>query len=308
LAHEGGTVDEDSGLVTGPIVDIAFGVDDAVDVIVSGHTHQGYAARIDGKLVVQAYNKGTSFADIDLVIDGNTGDVVDSVAEIVTVWADAVQPDPRILGLIRQYEEEVKPVTDRVIATAASDLTRTQSAAGESALGNLIADAHRWAAASDIAFTNPGGIRSDLQSGEVTWGELYVIQPFGNDLVKMTMTGEQILRLLNQQWRQVGDSMEVKYLQVSGIKYAWDPSRPLGDRIVWAAMDDGTPIQSDAEYTVAVNSFLASGGDGFTVFTEAGEGTVVANDLDALILFLQSLGRPVEADIEGRITKISLDR
>jgi 5'-nucleotidase len=102
--------------------------------------------------------------------------------------------------------------------------------------------------------------------------------------------------------------MEVKYLQVSGIKYAWDPSRPLGDRIVWAAMDDGTPIQSDAEYTVAVNSFLASGGDGFTVFTEAGEGTVVANDLDALILFLQSLGRPVEADIEGRITKISLDR
>ena len=218
LAHEGGTVDEDSGLVEGPIVDIAFGVDEAVDAIVSGHTHQGYAAHIDDKLVVQAYSKGTAFADIHLVIDRNTGDVAYSEAEIVTVWADAVQPDPRILGLIRQYEEEVKPVTDRVIATAASDLTRTQSEAGESALGNLIADAHRSVAEADIAFTNPGGIRNDLQAGEVTWGELYVVQPFGNDLVKMTMTGDQILRALNQQWRQVGDSVEVKFLQITGVK------------------------------------------------------------------------------------------
>jgi 5'-nucleotidase len=308
LAHEGGTVDEDSGLVEGPIVDIAFGVDEAVDAIVSGHTHQGYAAHIDDKLVVQAYSKGTAFADIHLVIDRNTGDVAYSEAEIVTVWADAVQPDPRILGLIRQYEEEVKPVTDRVIATAASDLTRTQSEAGESALGNLIADAHRSVAEADIAFTNPGGIRNDLQAGEVTWGELYVVQPFGNDLVKMTMTGDQILRALNQQWRQVGDSVEVKFLQISGIKYTWDPSRPLGDRIVSAALEDGIPLQSDAEYTVAANGFLASGGDGFTVFAEAGQRTVVTNDLDALIQFLQSMGRPVEAEIEGRITKLSPDR
>jgi len=308
LAHEGGTVDEDSGLVEGPIVDIAFGVDDAVDAIVCGHTHQGYATHIDDKLVVQAYSKGTAFADIHLVIDRNTGDVAYSEAEIVTVWADAVQPDPRILGLIGKYEEEVKPVTDRVIATAASDLTRKQSEAGESALGNLIADAHRWVAQADIAFTNPGGIRNDLQAGDVTWGELYVVQPFGNDLVKMTMTGDQILRALNQQWRQAGDSVEVKFLQASGIKYAWDPSRPLGDRIVSAALEDGTLLQSDAEYTVAVNGFLASGGDGFTVFAEACQRTVVTNDLDALIQFLQSLGRPVEAEIEGRITKLSPDR
>lgn len=308
LAHEGGTLDEDSGLVEGPIVDIAFGVDDAVDAIVSGHTHQGYAAHIDDKLVVQAYSKGTAFADIHLVIDRNTGDVAYSEAEIVTVWADAVEPDSRILGLIDKYEEEVKPVTERVIATAATDLTRKQSEAGESALGNLIADAHRWVAEADIAFTNPGGIRNDLQAGDVTWGELYVVQPFGNDLVKMTMTGDQILRALNQQWRQAGDSVEVKFLQASGIKYAWDPSRPLGDRIVSAALEDGTLLQSDAEYTVAVNGFLASGGDGFTVFAEACQRTVVTNDLDALIQFLQSLGRPVEAEIEGRITKLSPDR
>lgn len=308
LAHEGGTVDEDSGLVEGPIVDIAFGVDDAVDAIVSGHTHQGYAAHIDDKLVVQAYSKGTAFADIHLVIDRNTGDVAYSEAEIVTVWADAVEPDSRILGLIDKYEEEVKPVTERVIATAATDLTRKQSEAGESALGNLIADAHRWVAEADIAFTNPGGIRNDLQAGDVTWGELYVVQPFGNDLVKMTMTGDQIQRALNQQWRQVGDSVEVKFLQLSGIRYTWDPSLPLGNRIVSATLDDGTPIQSDAEYTVAVNGFLASGGDGFTVFAEACQRTVVTNDLDALIQFLQSLGRPVEAEIEGRITKLSPDR
>lgn len=308
LAHEGGTVDEDSGLVEGPIVDIAFGVDDAVDAIVSGHTHQGYAAHIDDKLVVQAYSKGTAFADIHLVIDRNTGDVAYSEAEIVTVWADAVEPDSRILGLIDKYEEGVKPVTERVIATAATDLTRKQSEAGESALGNLIADAHRWVAEADIAFTNPGGIRNDLQAGDVTRGELYVVQPFGNDLVKMTMTGDQIQRALNQQWRQVGDSVEVKFLQLSGIRYTWDPSLPLGNRIVSATLDDGTPIQSDAEYTVAVNGFLASGGDGFTVFAEACQRTVVTNDLDALIQFLQSLGRPVEAEIEGRITKLSPDR
>lgn len=304
LAHEGGTYDETQGRVTGPIVEIARNIDDSVDVIVSGHTHQGYVDWIDGKLVTQAWSHGTAFTDIDLAIDRATGDVVAATAEVVTVWADSISPDPLIESLLERVRADVQPLTDRRVATTARRIERQSAPSGESALGNLVADAQRWATGSQIALMNPGGIRSDLPAGDVTWGALYSVSPFGNDLVQVKMTGAQVLRALNDQWRVVGDEVRVKILQPSGICFTYDDSRELGDRIVSASLSDGTPIEADAVYTVVINSFLYGGGDGFATFAEIDDRIIVGNDLDALVEYLESFTGLVDAEIEGRITRL----
>lgn len=303
LAHEGGVYDEMQNRVTGSIVEIARNVNDAVDVIISAHTHEGYVDWIDGKLVTQSWSYGTAFTDIDLSIDRATGDVIDATAEVVTVWADSLSPDPFIESLLERIRAGIEPLTERRVATAARRIERQSSPSGESALGNLVADAQRWATGSQIALMNPGGIRSDLPAGDLTWGALYDVSPFGNDLVQVKMTGAQVLRALNEQWRLVGDEIKVKILQPSGICYTYDESRALGDRIVSASLSDGTPIQADTVYTVVVNSFLHAGGDGFAAFGECGDGVVVGNDLDALVEYLGSFIDPVDAEVEGRITR-----
>jgi len=304
LAHEGGYLDE-SGAVVGAIADFAYGVSDSVDVIISGHTHQGYVAQVDGKLVTQAYSKGTAFVDIDLLMSAKTGDVVEATAELVTVWADTKFPDARIEMLLEIYRATVEPLTDRPIATVAVRLEMEDNGHGESALGNLVADSQRWISGAQIAFVNSGGIRADLGPGLVTWGDLYDVLPFGNDIVLVRLSGEQVLRALNQQWQVSGDQVRTKFLQLSGMAYCYDDSRPLGDRIVLASLADGTPIHKDSVYTVAINSYLYYGGDGFTVFREAADARFVANDLEALVTYLKSFDKPVYAEIEGRITRCS---
>jgi 5'-nucleotidase len=147
---------------------------------------------------------------------------------------------------------------------------------------------------------NPGGIRADIEQGEVTWGELFAVQPFGNNLVKMTLTGEQIRRLLNQQWQQANNH----FLQISGLRYTWDDTRPVGDKVVDIFLPDGSRIDPDAAYTVTANSFLAEGGDNFTVFTEGTDREVGPVDLDALVEYVKQLPQPFSASIEGRIEKI----
>ncbi|GGE09519.1 bifunctional metallophosphatase/5'-nucleotidase [Marinithermofilum abyssi] len=297
LAHEGGFQDKTTGQVDGRIHDIAKATDDEVDVIMSGHTHSYINATIDGKLVVQSYSYGTAFSDIDLSLDRKTRDVVKKKAEIVTVYQEGVQPDPEVVDIIKKSEEKVAPIINEKIGEAKENLTNEPNAAGESALGNLIADAQRWKMNTDFAFMNPGGIRANIEAGTVTWGDLYNVQPFNNDLVTMKMTGEQIRKLLEQQWQL--DRPRV--LQISGLTYKWDPSRPAGDRVVELKKADGTPIEPGQTYTVTANSFLAGGGDGFTVFNEATDKVVGPVDLDTLVEYVKQLPQPFSAAIEGRI-------
>jgi 5'-nucleotidase len=183
------------------------------------------------------------------------------------------------------------------VATATADVTRAQSAAGESALGNLIADAQRAAMGTDFAFMNPGGIRDDIPAGPVTWGKLFNVQPFGNSLVAMTLTGAQVRALLERQW-QVN-----RVLQISGLTYRWDASRAVGDRVV-ELRKDGAPIDPATAYRVVVNSFLAGGGDGFSVLAEGTELAGGPVDLDALVAHLERLGSFASA-IEGRIARVN---
>jgi 5'-nucleotidase len=298
LAHEGGELDGTTGRLTGPIADIAHAIDDEVDAIASGHFHTGFVATVDGKLITQAYSYTTGLADIRLAIDKQTGEVVFKRANILTTWNNAnIAPDPTISALVGTYTALVGPLINEVVGTAAGDITRMQSPAGESALGNLIADAQRWQTGVDVAFLNPGGIRADIAAGDVTWGELFAVQPFGNNLVTLDLTGAQIATLLNQQWQAGG----TRFLQMSGLEYTWDASRPAGDRIVEARIAGGKLLNPSATYRVVANAFLAAGGDGFSVMAAGSNRKNDVPELDALVDYIRQLAQPFDARIEGRI-------
>ncbi|MDR6225921.1 bifunctional metallophosphatase/5'-nucleotidase [Desmospora profundinema] len=301
LAHEGGTQNTATGEMTGPIVDIAKGVDEEVDLILAGHSHRYLNGTVDGKLIVQAYSSGTAFAEVDLKLDKRTRDITHKEAEVVTTFHSGMKPDRRIARMVAKYEEIVAPIINEEIAQAGQTISREPNEAGESALGNLVADAQRQRMDTDFAFMNPGGIRADIREGTVTWGDLYNVQPFGNELVTMTLTGDQIKRLLEQQWQDG----RTRFLQISGLTYTWDPSRSHGDRVLDIRKADGTVVEADTAYTVTANRFIATGGDGFTVFTEATDQVVGPVDLQALIDYIRQLPQPFSYEIEGRITRIN---
>ena len=317
LIHQGGrqtsyagTTDPTRPPVTGTdIVDIVNRLDDEVDVVVSGHAHSftnALLSNANGKpiLVTQAFSAGTAYADIDLEIDRKTKDVVAKTASIITTFADegpGLTPDARAARLTAAAEEKVAPLVNQVIGVTQNDILDDQNAAGESALGNLIADAQRAAMGTDFAFMNPGGIRADLSGGDVTWGDLFTVQPFGNSLVKIELTGQQIYDLLNQQW--AGQPFP-HILQISGLTYTWDNNLPDANRIV-EIRKDGVPIDLAALYTVTANSFIAAGGDNFTVFTQGVNPVGGPIDLDALIEYIEDLPQPFSAAIEERITRVN---
>jgi 5'-nucleotidase len=140
---------------------------------------------------------------------------------------------------------------------------------------------------------NPGGIRANIDAGETTFGDLFAVQPFDNGLVKMTLTGAQLKAILEQQFGATAAADKI--LQVSGIKETYDRTRAQGDRITALTLADGTPIDPATSYTVAANSFLATGGDGFTVFTQGTGVTSYGTDIDALEHYVESLGQPFAA-------------
>jgi 5'-nucleotidase len=302
LAHSGGT--QSGKTATGEIITETQQMSDEVDVVVSGHSHTPIDTVVDGKLVVQAYSYGTAFADIDLTIDRATGDVVEASADIVRTCTNRIEPDPELAALVAEYQEKIAPVANEVVGTAAESITRQQTAAGESALGDLIADAQRTTTGADFAFMNPGGIRADVEAGEVTYGELFAVQPFENGLVTMELTGEQIYALLEQQFRADGSAT---ILQVSGLEYTYNAANPVGSKIVSVTLPDGSSLDPTATYTVAVNGYLATGGDGFTIFEEGQNVQTVGGDLEALVAYIQSLPQPFEApaDFGQRITRLN---
>ncbi len=324
LLHEGAVQSPSSSPInscvgiSGAVVDIANRMDDEVDAIISGHTHAAYNCRIDGKLVTSAASFGRVVTDVDLRIDRRTGEVMTIVANNTVATRD-VTKDPFQTSLIAKYAAIAGPIANRVIGSVSSPIARTNSTAGESALGDVIADAQLAATApaalggAVMAFMNPGGIRADLTyaaspageaDGEVTYGESFTVQPFGNNLVTITLTGAQIEMLLEQQWPYAAVT-STRILQVSGsINYSWSASAPNGARIDPASITlNGTPLNPSASYRVTVNSFLADGGDFFPVLPLGTDRLGGAVDTDALEDYFQA-NSPVAPGPQNRITRI----
>lgn len=294
----------------GSIVDIVKQLDDDVDVVISGHTHSFTNALVPNQhgkqiLVVQAFSASTAYDDIDLAISRKSGDVVEKSASIVTTWGDAgpgLSPDAEVASLVAAADARVAPLVSQLIGVASGNITRAENAAGESTLGNLIADAQRIETGATFSFMNPGGIRTDIAAGEVTWGELFSVQPFANDLVSMDLTGAQIKLLLEQQWQ---GQTSARILKTSGLFYTWDAARPVGDRVVQIFGADRQPLAMAATYRITVNSFLAAGGDNFVVLKDGLNRVVGPVDLAALITYIQGLAQPFNPAIEGRINRLN---
>ena len=293
MIHEGGAPKPAPGSapgapateIQGPIVDIATRLDPAVSGIVSGHSHTEYAVKIAGKQVVQAGSYAKALAEIDLDVDRSTGKVVGSSARVIRNDEHGIQPDAKVAKLVAGFHAAVAGRTEKVIATLKAPLTRAASPSGETTLGSVIADAQRAAAKADIGLMNPGGVRQDLaEAGPLKWGTVFGVQPFANRVMSIELTGAQVLATLEQQFSEAGAIM----LQVSGITVHVDATKPVGHRIVSVTMADGSKLDPAKTYTVAANSFLADGGDGFTTLKQGRKRTDHGVDLDALVAHLAS--------------------
>jgi 5'-nucleotidase len=315
LIHEGGfaTGDYDgcSG-ISGPIVDIVKKLDKAVDLVISGHTHRAYLCEIDGKLVTSADKYGTLVTSIDLKLDPVTRDIIGKNSENHIVRSAAIAKNPEQTALIESYDKLSAPIANRPAGSVSETLSRLPDNAGESPLGDIIADAQLAATSSektggaDIAFTNPGGIRSDItkrDDGAVTYADVFAAQPFRNQLVTMWLTGQQIKDALEQQW---ADPKRPRILQVSkGFSFAWDGSKSDGERIIAERMTlNGARIDPAARYRVTVNNYLAEGGDGFAAFTGGADPRTGIYDVDALYEYFAA-NSPIGPASGGRITRMN---
>ena len=309
-------------LAGSPIAEIAGRLDPSIKVIVSAHTHAEYRCTITTggvtRLVTSASSFGRILSDITLTIDDRTGKLVKASADNIIVEnalnspgpgvvriPDPEKSDPQVQAVVDQYVTAAAPLANQVIGKIQGDLLRNPpgaSALGESQLGDVIADAQLAATApvnlgdADLAFMNPGGIRADLKvsdissggeaPGEVTYGEAFTVQPFGNSLVTKTMTGAMIRGLLEQQFPGCGGQTTRRILQISStFSYEQDPAAATcGGRIgdMWV---NGIPVAPADQFRVTMNNFLATGGDGFTVFNQGTAALGGAQDIDALVAY-----------------------
>ncbi len=288
-------------------------LDPSIKVIVSAHTHAEYRCTITTngvtRLVTSASSFGRILSDITLTVDDRSGELV-SASAVNSIVANATtappaarvddpsKSDPTVAAVVQQYVTAAAPLANKVIGSIQGDLTRT--ALGESTLGDVIADSQLAATApaavgsAQIAFMNPGGIRADLRTtdissggeavGEVTYGEAFTVQPFGNSLVVKTLTGAQIRSLLEQQFAGCGGQLTAKTLQVSaGFSYTQTPAAATCAAKIGSIKLGGTELNPATSYRVTMNSFLATGGDGFTVFNAGTNATGGGQDIDAFV-------------------------
>ena len=314
------------------IAAIADRLDPAIKVIVSAHTHAEYRCTYTSngvtRLITSASSFGRVLSDITLTVDNKNDKLVSVAANNILIrnaintpgpgvirQADPSLADPAVQAVVNQYVTASAPLANRVIGRAQGDLTRAGTPFGESTLGDVIADAQYEAThpatlgAAAFAFMNPGGIRDDLgvteiaggeAVGEITYGEAFTVQPFGNTLVTKTMTGDMIRRILQQQWRAPSPLTGTpcngstapsggRVLQISStFKYESDPNAATCEGKVGRMWVNGVEVQPGDTFRVTMNNFLATGGDGFTVFTEGTNPLGGAIDLDSFVAYLQS--------------------
>ena len=337
LLHEGGSQTPPPGDVdacvgiSGPIVAINDALDPAIDVMITGHTHLPYNCKLDDaagnpRIVTSAYSFGRVVSELNLVLDKRTHDVRRDLSTAVnhTVIQAGLTPDPVLTAIIDKWQPLVDAAGSTPIGTITADIVRGGTPPGsdrgvESAAGNLVADAQLWATSfngAQIAFMNPGGVRSDLtylQSGSegdgvVTFGEAFTFQPFGNTLKTFQMTGAQIVSVLEEQCQPLGSSRPILHLGVSeGFTYDFANTVVAGDCTsvtVSNVMLNGTALNPGGTYIVTVNSFLSDGGDNFGTFDTVTSAKIDGgNDLQALVNYLGTFG-PVAPPSTDRVNEV----
>jgi len=314
----------------GPLLDIARRLAPEIRVVLSGHTHQGYRCEVEGRLLIQSTSYGRGISVVDVELDRSTRAMLPPVRSLnlpvlnhrtepamrEKVVAATPEPfrkalaeakeDPKIAAKVEAYAALAKPKADREVARIGGPFTHSRSDRADTPNGRLIADAQLAATkamGAQFAFMNPGGVRAGFLCTTppcpVTFGNVFIVQPFGNSLVVMNLTGEQVRRALEQQWRASGEP----YLLAPslGFTFTWNNAAPKGQQVSDMRLE-GAPIDPAKTYRVTVNSFLADGGDGFTVFKEGKDTTGGGQDIDALLAWLAAAQR--SPDPKARITRM----
>ena len=344
----------DGNLAGSELAKVVARLDNAVDLVVSGHTHAAYncsantvdVKSVDGVVtrtprpsglpnargrrvpVTSASAFGRVLTDIDLTINPRTRDVIDvAVTNRLVDRSDveiklAIAADPSVKNLVEAYNTLVSPLANQVIGSIGAGLPNSTDAAGNMSAGELIADSQLAATApagfgdAVIAFMNPGGVRASgfifpgspagEGDGNITYGEAFTVQPFGNTLVTLTLTAQDIKNALEQQFAGCRDQVQQRILiPAAGFKYSWDPAKGCDARVsdvrrvnangavVEQIVDGlGSVVQPAKTYRVTINSFLASGGDAFTSFVAGTAPVGGAQDIDALTAYLGNFKAP----------------
>lgn len=317
VMHEGGVQGQGAGAndptyacptLTGRVQDIAKRLDPAYAIIIGGHTHQAYTCKINGRLVVQAGSYGGWITESHLKFDAS-GRVTEATAVNHPVLQSVYAPNAALAELVARAAALTEAARNKPVATLPRGATRFAKAPhGDASLGNLIADSQlayaRKQGPADVAFMNPGGIRAELvvEPGKATtMSDLLAIQPFGNDIVALTLTGQQLWDILQRQLPK-GDAAPRMLQPSSTLRYRWrmgaDGVAQLGEILI-----DGQPLNRTRDYRVIVNNFLSEGGDAQTGFKHGRDRAVIGTDIDALVELLRDNPKAIEAAAPGRIVR-----
>jgi 5'-nucleotidase len=247
LAHSGAFQKGDTA--AGEIVRETAQMDDAVDVVVAGHTHSRLNLRVDGKLVVESAAYGTGYDRVTIGVDRVTGDVVRRAAELPATTHAGIAPQRDLAALVSGYEKRIAPIGGRVVG-------RLERPLDSNGLEHLAAEAQRAFAGADVGFVNPGNTRRPgLEAGPVTYAEAFAVHAYEHPVVRMTMSGKDVL----DAWRRRGSLK----LYASGLE----------------------GVRADGTYTVAVNAVLAAA-PRFAMFARGTNAERVGTDLQALVAWL----------------------
>jgi 5'-nucleotidase len=321
LIHQGGFTegnwnDPSCPGLRGDILPILDKLDPAIQLVVSGHTHWAYRCELPmpggqgTRLLTSAGRYGAMLTDIRLTFDPAAKALIAKQAALTPVQGEAftnsfgptplsdvtpVYPaDPQLTALVDRYREAARPVADRVVAHFDNPVSASKDADKSSRLSEMIADAQLfWTrpkerGGAQIAFMNVSGTRGDLSprpDGTVTYGQIFSVQPFGNGLVVQTLSGAQLKQLLELQFPEGKDPSILA--PSAGFSFAYDLRKPTGQRVTAMTLN-GRPIDPAKTYRVSVNSFLASGGDGYAVLNEGTARVDAGVDLDAFESYLKT--------------------
>lgn len=315
LIHQGGRQRPASGLADpngcenfdGDIKSVVSKLSPAIKVVISAHTHEFYNCMLGGHTVTSASSYGRMFTRVNLTIDP-ASDTIQSVSAKNEVVTRDVTPDPAQTAIIEKYRPGAAQIADQSVGSVTGEISRMKNEAGESAMGDVIADAQLASTkasekgGAEIAFTNSGSIRTGIEGPKVSYGNLYTAQPFSNQLTVHTMTGDMIRRLLEQQFKADGG---VNILQVSeGFTYRYRLHAPAGQHVVAGSiMLHGRAIAAADKVRVEASDFLIGGGDGFTIFHEGVDSIVGQVDVDALADYFRAHSS-VAPGVRNRIVRV----
>jgi 2',3'-cyclic-nucleotide 2'-phosphodiesterase/3'-nucleotidase/5'-nucleotidase len=259
LTHLGAFQDANTKAITGEVADITK--IPGLDGVITGHTHQSVAGKLDNIPVVQGYYNGRTIAKLVFLYDKQTGKLIDSYPVLDEIYKriDKLTEDPATKAIYDKYAEQVKPVLSEKIGETTVNIDHNKDTKAPTLMGEWVADIMRKTVKADIAIQNGGGLRTSIEKGDITVGKMYELMPFDNTLVVAKLTGAQIKAQIEN-----GIANEkISFGQVAGVYVTYDLSRPFGDRVVKITLENGQPLDMNKVYTVVANDFMFDGGDGY---------------------------------------------